>query len=82
MLWLCANHDKLFEYGLIYFDENGLMQVSNMNDLTDEQKVYVSSITMANNSGHHSVVIEENLLTEKMKKYLSIHRHRTHPELN
>ena len=81
-LWLCANHDKLFEYGLIYFDENGLMQVSNMNDLTDEQKIYVSSITMANNSDHHSVVIEENLLTEKMKEYLSIHRHRTHPELN
>ena len=53
-----------------------------MMDLTDEQKEYVSSITMANNSGHHSVVIEENLLTEKMKEYLSIHRHRTHPELN
>lgn len=81
-LWLCANHDKLFEYGLIYFDENGLMHVSDLNDLTEEQKEYISSITMFNNSGHHSVVIEKNLLTKKMKEYLSIHRHRTHPELN
>ncbi len=81
-LWLCANHDKLFEYGLIYFDESGLMQVSNLNDLTEEQKEYVLGITIANNSGSHSVAIEENLLTDKMKEFLSIHRHRTHPELH
>lgn len=80
-LWLCANHDKLFEYGLIYFDENGLMQVSNSNDLTEEQKVYVEGITMPNNSDNNSVVIEEHLFTDKMKEFLSIHRHRTHPEL-
>jgi len=27
-LWLCANHDKMFEYGLIYFDNNYIMRIS------------------------------------------------------
>lgn len=80
-LWLCANHDKLFEFGLIYFDENGVMHLSDLNDLTDEQKEYVLGITMPNNSNNQTVVIDKNLLTDTMKEFLSIHRRRTHPEL-
>ena len=81
-LWLCANHDKLFEYGMVYFDDNGVMQVSNLNDLTEEQREYVEGITIPNNSDNNSVVIEDDLLTDNMKEFLSIHRHRTHPELD
>ena len=81
-LWLCANHDKLFEYGMVYFDDNGVMQVSNLKDLTEEQREYVEGITIPNNSDNNSVVIEDDLLTDNMKEFLSIHRHRTHPELD
>jgi len=80
-LWLCANHDKLFEYGLIYFDENGAMKVSDSGDLTEEQKEFVEGITIPNDPANNSVVIAEELLTEEMKHFLSIHRQRTHPEL-
>ena len=41
-LWLCANHDKLFEYGLIFFEDNTL-KISDR--LTEEQKKYVKYIT-------------------------------------
>lgn len=41
-LWLCANHDKLFEYGLIYFEDN-VLKVSD--SLTEDQKKYVKYLT-------------------------------------
>ena len=41
-LWLCANHDKLFEYGLIYFEDNSLKISDN---LTESQKEYVKYLT-------------------------------------
>ena len=41
-LWLCASHDKLFEYGLIYFEDNKL-KISD--DLTDEQREYINYLT-------------------------------------
>lgn len=41
-LWLCANHDKLFEYGLIYF-ENNKLKVSK--ELNDNQMKYVKYLT-------------------------------------
>lgn len=50
----------------------------NQNDLNEEQKVYISSITIPNNLDNHFVVIG-NLLTDNMKDFLS---HRTHLELN
>jgi len=40
--WLCANHDKLFEYGLIYFDDNKLV-ISDK--LTQLQNDFVKKIT-------------------------------------
>ena len=72
-LWLCANHDKLFEHGLIYFDENGIMQKSS-STLSDEQKQFIDTITGKN-------VIEKQYLNDEMKGYLSLHRLRTHPEI-
>ncbi len=41
-LWLCANHDKLFEYGLIYFEDN-MLKISD--SLTENQKKYVKYLT-------------------------------------
>lgn len=41
-LWLCANHDKLFEYGLIYFEDN-VLKISD--NLTEKQKEYVKYLT-------------------------------------
>lgn len=41
-LWLCANHDKLFEYGLIYFKDN-VLKISD--NLTEKQKKYVKYLT-------------------------------------
>lgn len=79
-LWLCANHDKLFEHGLIYFDDNGDLHKSDLIELTDEQKKYIEQITVDEN-GVQCTCIEPRYLTENMKGYLSMHRHRTHPEL-
>ena len=41
-LWLCANHDKLFEYGLIYFEDN-MLKISD--SLSENQKKYVKYLT-------------------------------------
>jgi len=56
--WLCANHDKLFEYGFIYFDNNKLM-ISNK--LNSQQKDFVKYITfdlpkMTNNFNKNTFV--------------------------
>ena len=42
-LWLCATHDKLFEYGKIYFDERGALALNPA--LTVAQREYVERIT-------------------------------------
>lgn len=40
--WLCANHDKMFEYGLIYF-ENDILKIRD--NLSDYQKKYIIEST-------------------------------------
>lgn len=40
--WLCANHDKLFEWGYIYFEGDKLMISDRLNE---EQKEFVKNIT-------------------------------------
>lgn len=72
-LWLCANHDKLFEHGIIYFDEDGQIQESS-NELSDTQKEFIDGITI-------NKCIDNKYLTKEMKSYLSLHRLRTHPEI-
>ena len=65
-LWLCANHDKLFEYGLIYFEDNTLKISDN---LTEEQKKYVKYLTFdikkkiqeIKDSGNAFMVAEETV---------------------
>ena len=40
--WLCANHDKLFEWGLIYFDKDKMII---RGSLTEFQKKYIYDST-------------------------------------
>ena len=62
-LWLCANHDKLFEYGLIYYEDN-VLKISDC--LTEKQEKYVKFLTFdiknkiqdINNNGVHMVAEE------------------------
>lgn len=72
-LWLCANHDKLFEFGLIYFNEQGEIMYSDK--LTDEQKQFAKEISSKSNAGNFS--ISPDHLTDQMKTFLAKHRQRT-----
>lgn len=90
-LWLCANHDKLFEYGLIYFEKNKMI-ISDK--LTEEQKEFVKDITFNTPTRlikyNLSMVAEEDVeynndeefyinpedYNEEMHKYLEIHKNR------
>ena len=90
-LWLCSNHDKLFEYGLIYF-ENDKMIISDK--LNEKQKRFVKSITfntpkeeieekfamVAEESEPYildnSFHIDEKDYNESMHNYLEIHKNR------
>lgn len=65
--WLCANHDKMFEYGVITFDTKGNLVISDK--LTENQKRFVKSIT-------DRVKIEDVYLTPTLIEYLTIHNER------
>ena len=71
--WLCANHDKMFEYGIITFnEENGLLQI-NKENLDDFQRQFINSIT--NNTN-----VEEIHFTDELKEYLKKHNDRIKEE--
>ncbi len=86
-LWLCANHDKLFEYGLIYFDDQKLL-ISNR--LNEEQKEFVKNTTskLSLSNTEESRVddempyeitdfnIEDRDFNDNMKHYLELHKYR------
>lgn len=75
-LWLCANHDKLFEYGSIYFDSEGGLLLSK--DLTKEQTDFVKIISSkCDDKGCFAIRPEHR--TDEMMTYLRLHRLRTHP---
>lgn len=64
-LWLCATHDKMFEYGKIYFDERGAVALNPA--LTVAQREYVERITPVR-------AISPAHLTDGMREYLRLHR--------
>lgn len=90
-LWLCANHDKLFEYGLIYFENNKMIISDKLNEM---QKSFVKSITF--NTPEEEIeenfamvaeeseayILEDNFYinekdyNENMHNYLEIHKNR------
>ncbi len=72
--WLCATHDKMFEYGVITFDENtGNLKVD-LENLDDFQKEYINKIT---DNDH----ISQIHFTENLKQYLNIHNDRLKVEI-
>lgn len=86
--WLCANHDKLFEYGLIYFENDKLKIRDNLSEC---QKNYINSLTfnmrkvydskdsniIYNNNDDVVFSISPEHYNEKMHQYLEIHKNRT-----
>ena len=72
--WLCANHDKMFEYGIIEFDETtGLLQMD-VENLNEAQKEYIRQITKKTN-------IDEKHFTENLQQYLQIHNTRLRKQI-
>lgn len=68
-MWLCATHDKLFEYGLISFDEEDGDMVFDSNRLTTQQLEYIGQIT-------DEKPIKKIHFNSNVKEYLSFHNNR------
>ena len=62
--WLCANHDKMFEEGIITFDKTGNLIINPQ--LKESQIAFIKSITKVNR-------IQDNHITEDMINYLLKH---------
>lgn len=62
--WLCANHDKFFEYNILTFNLNGLLTINS--SLETHQIDFIRSIT---NRGS----IEQIHFTQKLLQYLRFH---------
>lgn len=89
--WLCANHDKLFEWGLIYFDGDKMKIRDNLSDFQKryiyESTFYLEKLYSSLNDDKEFNVIEmEDGLefhikpehyNDNMKNYLEIHKNRT-----
>lgn len=65
-LWLCANHDKLFEYGLIFFNNKELVISDKLND---GQKDFIKRITA-------EASIKDCYFNGNMDSYLKLHKAR------
>lgn len=74
--WLCANHDKMFEYGIIYFRDKKLCY---RNGLREVDRGFINySMMQADyiDDMHTPFKIPESFVSQQMEEYLSIHRHR------
>ena len=89
--WLCANHDKLFEWGLVYFENDKMVIRENLSDFLKkyiyDSTFYFEKIYSSFNSDKEFNVIEvddllefhikEEHYNENTEKYLKIHKDRT-----
>ena len=72
--WLCANHDKMFEFGIIYFIENMLKY---NRSLSDEHVAFINcSLGLPPDARDNFKKIEEHLFNTSMSQYFEKHRHR------
>lgn len=89
--WLCANHDKMFEHGLIYFNDD---EMKIKEELSAEQKEYIIESTFYlrkiyesfNFDSKITVINKDDVIrrfkifpehyNEKMHEYLVIHKNR------
>ena len=79
-LWLCANHDKMFEYGIIYFD-NSLLKIRSF--IIDEQqrdfiKMSIFEMRKVYLGDSLDVIfhINKDHYNEKMHQYINKHLER------
>ncbi len=78
--WLCATHDKLFEDGLIYFENDELKIRQN---LSESKKRFIKKSIFEIRDIYDlegknlTFTISPEHYNEKMHYYLEIHRHRT-----
>ena len=84
--WLCANHDKMFEYGIIYFSDSTLQIGRLSNEPTDRPYIDHSFKTIGNvysedltsvgeiRGGHFHIKHEH--YNENMRDYLEKHKRR------
>ena len=83
-LWLCANHDLLFEYGNIYFEDRKLYY---SNKMEENELNYIKDITNKESTENlknnllNGVIISEEFYTEEMGKYLNLHKLRTNTDI-
>ncbi|MFA6662406.1 MAG: HNH endonuclease signature motif containing protein, partial [Bacilli bacterium] len=73
--WLCANHDKMFEYGIIIFDEKTGLLKMNLDNLNQEQINYIENVTK-------NTKVSMVHFTKQLKEYLKIHNDRIKMENN
>jgi len=71
-LWLCANHDKMFENGIITFNKNGELVINPT--LKANQVEFIQYITQI-------LKIQDIHLTKEFLQYLMIHNKRVKLEL-
>lgn len=85
-LWLCANHDKMFEYGIIYFD-GGLLKIGNMvHNQTDRdyishtlktiETIYSSNLPSTGEMDNDVFRIKPDHYNDSMAGYLEKHKNR------
>lgn len=79
-LWLCATHDKMFEFGIIYFDKR-LLKIGKY-VLDPKQKDYINKSIFdlrkvySNDLASNVFKIDPKDFTAKMEEYIDIHKAR------
>lgn len=79
--WLCANHDKMFEYGIIYFEEQK-MNVGKVIYENNQKNFIESSVFEMRKIYFNDIIgldfqIKEEHFNENMKNYIEKHKKRT-----
>lgn len=79
-LWLCASHDKMFEYGVVYFEEKVLKVKKSITNQQQKDFIQASIFKMRQIYYDNSVELEVKIKSEHyshmMQEYLSKHTER------
>ncbi len=84
--WLCANHDKMFEFGIIYFDGATLKVGTLLHEETDKayidhsfkslDEVYDNELTSVGAILDDHFIIRDEHYNQNMRDYLQKHKNR------
>lgn len=85
-LWLCANHDKMFEYGIIYFIDRTLSVGPIVQNQTDRdfinhsfetiETVYSPELSSVGEISQNAFLIRNEHFNASMHEYLEKHKNR------